>query len=137
MCERPRRGYVMVELVMATLLLAAAMVLTVQILGWLASERRAADRRERAALEAANLMEHLTAQPWDAITPEAAGALELSSSAHQALPGAELKATVTRTEGDPPAKRIGIALRWRNRSGQFEAPVRLTAWVHSPGRARP
>jgi hypothetical protein len=132
-----RRGYLLVELSMATMLLAVAMVLTVQLLGWTASERRAVERHERAVQEAANLMERLTALPWDRATPEAAAAVQLSPSSRQALPGCELTASVVSLGTDPPAKRIRVLIRWRNRSGVFEAPVRLTAWIYRSGRAQP
>jgi hypothetical protein len=113
-------------MVMAAVLLGVAMALTVQILGWVVRERRAADRRAIAVQEAANVMERLAARPWVQLTPDTVGTETLTLEALRALPGAELSVAVA---GDPPLKRIGVQLRWRGRSGGFEAPVRLSSWV--------
>ena len=55
---------------MATVLLMIAMTLTVKVLGWVALERRAAERRQRAVMEVANVMERITAYPFEEVTPE-------------------------------------------------------------------
>ena len=46
--SRTRRGSLLVEVAMATVLLMIGMTLTVKVLGWVALERRAAERRQRA-----------------------------------------------------------------------------------------
>ncbi len=66
-----RRGFGLVEMTIACVLLAAAMAATLQVVGWVALERRAVERRERAVLEASNLMERIAARPWDELTTEA------------------------------------------------------------------
>ena len=68
---RRRGAFAAIELTVATILLVVAMTLAVQALGWVAAERRATERRAAAVREAANLMERLTARPFDQITPEA------------------------------------------------------------------
>jgi Tfp pilus assembly protein PilV len=128
--DRPRRrgGFTMVEVAASAFLLAAAMTLTVQVLGWVAAERRAADRRQCAVQEVGNLMEHLAARPWDRLSPEAIRDVAMGEAARRRLPGAELSVSVDESRG-PDAKRIALRLRWRNRAGTWEAPVRLAAWV--------
>jgi len=124
---------------MAMVLLMIAMTLTVKVLDWVANERRASDRRERAIAEVANLMERITTYPYDQVTPELAGRMTLSGAARQSLPDAELTVEVAGNRdaaaARPASKRIGIRLRWRNRSGEWDAPVRLTSWIETRRKA--
>jgi Tfp pilus assembly protein PilV len=131
-----RRAFTMVEVTLSVFLLAVAMTTTVQILGWVATQRRAIERRQWAIQEVANLMEHLTAEPWDRVTPDSARALTLSDEIRRKLPEPELKLDVEETEAGRGEKRLAIQLRWRNRSGTWEAPVRLTAWIARRRSAR-
>jgi Tfp pilus assembly protein PilV len=131
-----RRAFTMVEVTLSVFLLAVAMTTTVQILGWVATQRRAIERRQWAIQEVANLMEHLTAEPWDRVTPDSARALTLSDEIRRKLPEPELKLDVDETGAGRGEKRLAIQLRWRNRSGTWEAPVRLTAWIARRRSAR-
>jgi hypothetical protein len=121
---------------MSTVILVVVMSLAIKILGWVALERRGTERRERATLEVANLMERLTAYPYEQVTPELARKSTLSTETAASLPGAELKVDVAANEPakDRSAKRIAIQLRWRNQQGDWVAPVRLTSWIE---RRRP
>lgn len=130
---RKHRGFTLLELSVAGVLLAAAMVVSVQILGWIALERRAADRRQWATQEVSNVMEHLATRHWDDLTPETADGVQLSRQAQEVLPGAELHADVTSAQTEPGVRRITVELKWRNRAGEFDAPVRLTTWVYRRG----
>jgi prepilin-type N-terminal cleavage/methylation domain-containing protein len=128
-----RRGFTLIEVTITVVLLAAAMTAIVQVLGWVAAERRATERRQWAIEEAANLMERVTAAPFEAITAESARAVTLSASIKEKLPGPELTLNVGGPEAVGEGKRVAIAIRWRGRGGTWEAPVRLAAWVY-PGR---
>lgn len=134
----PRRGFTVIELAAAVILLAVAMTVTVQLLGTIANERRAVGRREVAAREAANLMEHLCARPWERLSADGVKDVRLSKTAADALPGAELTVGVDEAEGvrGVPGKRLSVRLRWRNRAGEFDAPVRLTTWVYRQADGR-
>ncbi len=133
---RPRRGSLLAEVAMATVMLMIGMTLTLKVTGYAGHQRRSADQRQRAVQEVANAMERLTAHPFEEVTVERGRALSISRAAVQSLPGAEL--TVAVDESQPgagrSAKRIAIRLRWRNRVGEWEAPVRLTTWLE---RRRP
>jgi len=122
---------------MATIVLMVAMSLMLKILGTVALERRAADHRQRAGLEVANLMERITAQPYDLVTTELARKLTLSEPARESLRDFELavevKAENRDAAADRPGKRISIALRWHEPSGQWQSPVRLTSWIERRG----
>jgi Tfp pilus assembly protein PilV len=131
--SRARRAFTLVEVTITVFLLAVAMTTIVQVLGWVASERRAVERRQWAIEEAGNLMERVTALPFNEITSESMRAFSLSASIREKLPGPELTLNVGETNAAGRAKQVAIAIRWRNRGGTWEAPVRLTTWSH-PGR---
>ena len=116
---------------MAAVLLMIAMTLTVKVLGLVALERRASERRQRALFEVANVMERITAYPFDEVTSELAGRLTLSAPARHSLPDSELAVDVAAPEPGQGrlAKRIAIKLRWRGPDGEWVAPVRLTSWI--------
>lgn len=123
---------------MSGVMLMIAMALTVKVLGWAGAERRAWDRRQWAAQEASNLMEEATSRPFEAVTASALKSLQLSPQARALLPAAELASEVAENDpaGGPGSKRVAIRLRWHNRSGEWDAPVRLTSWIYRgrPGR---
>jgi uncharacterized membrane protein len=133
---RRRRGSLLAEVAMATVILMIAMSLTVKVLGWVALERRAAEQRQRAVLEVANVMERITAYPFDEVTPDLTRRITLSTTAAQSLRDSDLAVELTSSEpaADRSAKRIAIRLRWKGRSGEWLAPVRLTSWIE---RRRP
>jgi hypothetical protein len=131
--RRRRRGFGTIEMAISGLMLAAAMAATVQIVGWVATERRAVARRERALVEASNLMERIAARPFGEITPAALARIRLPEAARAALPGSSLEALVADLDDSPARKRIVVEIRWRERSGRDEAPVRLVAWAYRRG----
>ncbi len=134
--RRSRRGSLLAEVAMSGAMLMIAMGLTVKVLGWVGAQRRAWDRRQVAVQEAANLMERLTGKPFDSVTPESTHSLPLSPRARQSLPKVELKIDVRENDraGGSGSKRVAIQLRWQGRSGEWDAPVRLTSWIY---RGRP
>jgi hypothetical protein len=131
-----RSGSMLAELAMSAVMLAIAMALVVKVVGWMATEHRAWDRRQWAVQEASNLMEEATARPFDAVSTTGLADLALSSQARRLLPGAELKADVAEKDatGGPGSKRVAVRVRWKDRSGSWDAPVQLTSWVY---RRRP
>jgi Tfp pilus assembly protein PilV len=131
-----RRGYGMFEITISALLLVIAMGMMAEAVGWLATERRGAGRRQVALQEAANLMERLSARPWEDLTPDTARSLTLTRSSTSLLRDATLDVAITASAGDPSAKRITILIRWGDSSGNTAAPVRLVAWVHRHGSGR-
>jgi hypothetical protein len=135
---RSRRGAFVAEVAMAAVVLMIGMALTVKIVGFVASERRQTELRQRAILEVGNLMERLTGYPYQDISAELARKLSQPETTGQKLRGSELTVDVTESEIKPGrfSKRIAIRLRWRNRAGQWDAPVRLTSWMERPPLAK-
>jgi len=116
--------------------LTATMAVSLQLLGILVSDGRAARRQQTAVREATNLMQRASALPWDKLNGQTLGDFSLSRNTADELPHAELQATVEETASDAAAarpleaeaKRISISIRWKDDRGQPVAPVRLTAW---------
>ena len=80
------RGVTLVEVIVSGILLGAVMMVALPTLGWIARERRAADRRQEAIAELENMMDRFSARPWQQITPEAAARIALSDSIRRQLP---------------------------------------------------
>lgn len=131
--RRTRRGAILADVGLAAIILLVAMSLMLKVLTVVAHERRSADHRQRAALEAANLMERITAYPFDRVTPELARGMKVSEAARQSLHDCELAIDVKGSGQSPSTdrdvRRISIMLRWRGPSGQWQRPVRLTSWM--------
>jgi len=123
-----RRGMTVLELLVAGAALATLMAVCLQMLSAAAAQRRAAEDRQTAIREAANLMERLGTVPFDRLTPGGVGAVRLSGEARRGLPGGELEIQLSSPPGQPDAKRIVVLLRWQDRTGRFLRPVRLVAW---------
>ena len=132
---RTRRGSLLAETAMSGVMLIIAMGLVAQVVGSVATQRRAWDRRQTAVFEAANLMERLTARPFEALTTEGAKDLSLSDEASRTLPDGQLRVDISENDpvGGDDSKRVSLQVRWRNRAGDWDAPVRLTSWVHRRG----
>ena len=134
---RRRKGFTLLELTVTAFLLGAVMTLMVQFLAVIAAQRRGAERRTTAILEVGNLMEAFTARGFESVTTESARSLSLSEQARDALPDAELSIDVSEEGKRPVAKRVALALRWKDRAGRFVAPTRLTAWLYRSKKETP
>ncbi len=129
---RSRRGSLLAETAMSAAMLIIAMSLITRVVGWTAADRRNLDRRQWAVQEAANLMERLTARPFESLTTDSVKDATLSPEAVRTLPDATLNVEVVDHDpaGGDDSKRITIGLRWRARSGDWDAPLKLASWVY-------
>ena len=123
-----RRGTSIVEMIVASVLLAAVMAASVQMLVVSSAGRRALQRRQVALQEASNLMEHLAARPWDDLTPQAVAAVQPSQWARQALSQPSVEIEIVASPDDPAAKRIAVTLDWQQGSGRQRPRVQLVSW---------
>lgn len=130
--SRRPRGFTLIEVAAAGVMLATALVITVQVLTLSSAQAREVERRQFAVQEAANLLERLAVAPWDALGSETAASQKLSTEALSRLPGGDVNVAIESDDEPANSKRIAVTIRWRNRSGEFTAPVRLTAWVFRP-----
>ncbi len=135
-----RRGSLLAEVGISTVVLMIVMGLTLKVLATVAQERRGAADRQLGVLEAGNLMERITAQPFDQVTPELARRISVSDLTRRSLRDCDLAVAVSGGEksekGMQSAKRVMIRLRWKGQGGQWQAPVRLTSWIE-PGGPHP
>jgi hypothetical protein len=119
----------MIELCVAAAMLAAALSVVVTMLGAVARQRRAAELHARALEEADNLLERLTAEPWEAITPERIAELGFAAKIADSLPEGELRIDMTSPSDAPATRRIDLAVGWRAAVGQSVHRLHLTTWV--------
>jgi Tfp pilus assembly protein PilE len=126
---RPR-GSMLLETAVACVLLAALAGVCLKSFAAAAAQRLAIDQRQIALREASNLMEKITAMPWDEIdkTADKTYAESLQKSLPKELDGAEISVEVVPAAGEPAAKRLAVSLRWKDKDNQWVAPVRLTVW---------
>ena len=126
-----RRGYGLIEVAIAIFLLTVVLGVMVKVIGWVGIERRAADRRIRATQDVSNLLEHLSAEPYEAISTERANAILKQMAPAKELPDAKWEFEISEPKDSPlPCKRLSIRLRWNDRSGGWDGPVSLTSWVY-------
>jgi hypothetical protein len=134
-----RRGTSLVETIVSAILLGTVFATVVPLLRLTAVEQNAADCRQLAAEELANLAERLSLEPWESITAESVAGRQLSDEAKRKLPKARLQSSLQLEEGPPPAKRISLELSWEDRGGKTTAatggfkpvspaPARLVFW---------
>ena len=117
---------------MAAVVLSALVVMLGQAVGWVAVARRESDRRQIALLEAGNVLEQITANPFNQIDAQSALKVKLSDYARQLLGDDALAVDVQTAEGDPPAKRITVAVAYKE-SDRGQGSIRLTSWVYDRG----
>jgi prepilin-type N-terminal cleavage/methylation domain-containing protein len=128
--EADRRGYTLLELMTAMIVLGTATATIVPVIGWANAQRRAAESRQIAVLEASNIVERISAQNWDDVTPDAAAKVKLSPSAARSLRDPALTIRVEPVPDTRDVKRISLELRWKNREGDTVVPVRLTRFLY-------
>lgn len=122
-----RRGISLLEISTAGILLATTLVVCLQLARATATQRRGLQDRRLAVREAANVMERLSVQPWQELTAEGVGEVQLSEEAQQVLPQSKLEIEVTKPD-ELGGKRITVVVRWLSRTEQAERSVRLVAW---------
>ncbi len=123
------RGFTLIEMIVSSVLLTAVFVTVVPLLGWVAAQHRMSDQRQFALQEVGNTMEQIAQMRRAEITNETLNRFELSEEASRYLREAVLEIKISELSGPPATKRVGIELSWKNRAGEYVAPVRLTAWI--------
>lgn len=127
---RMRSGVALLEVLIATVLLAAAMLLLVHCFRlWTAQERRMSQERV-ARNEAANLLERITqagVRPGDELA-----AFQLSTNALELLPDANLAIQVDPvTDPSPELVRVSASIDWRLTNGARSPAIKLVTFVRA------
>ena len=132
-----RCGFTLIELISTCILLGVVFSVSVPLLMLVAQERKSAEQRQFAIQHAANLLEHVTAKSWAELST---GEQELTAAPDDlpiVLPGLERHIEVQELKEEPRSKQVAVSIRWKNRSGQLVAPIRLSAWVYANGEEAP
>lgn len=124
-----RTGVAILEIVVAAGMLAAILVVAVQMLDALTRRQRGAERRALAIETVQAVSEQLGNMRWEELTPTAAEAVEIPEVAKSFLPNASIKAAIINEQEPVAAKRIQVELTWTAPGGQPAGPVRLTSWA--------
>jgi prepilin-type N-terminal cleavage/methylation domain-containing protein len=131
---RSRLGFTLLELIAASVVLAAAGVMTAQVVVWSRAAARVADEERLAWQEASNCLELLTAEGYEAVTPRRAAECRLSDVASAGISAGQLVVTVTALDEPLPSKRITAEVAWELGDAQTQRTVRLTTVLYAPRR---
>ncbi|WP_298864749.1 prepilin-type N-terminal cleavage/methylation domain-containing protein [uncultured Gimesia sp.] len=126
---RERRGFTLIEMMVAGVLLTAVMMIVVPAIFWVHRERRQTERYQVAIVEVENMMERVVALPFSEVKQSTVDKLALSESALRQLSDADLRIEISEPDQVLQMKKIQIRLGWKDHRGLNVAPVRLTSWV--------
>ncbi len=137
--ERPvaRRGFTLIELIATCILLGVVFSVSIPLLTVVAQERRSAEQRQFALQHAANLLERATTKSWSELPVGDQSLTDAPADVQTLLPGLERQVEVKELSETPRSKQVTVSIRWKSRSGQLVAPVRLSAWVYPNGEGQP
>jgi hypothetical protein len=122
------RGATLIEVTVALVVLAAAMLALAQMVALAARQRRLTEARRLAMDEVANQAERVAALPWDKVQPAEFTSWEPSAALTGAIPAVKCLAEVTDEPGPPAARRVRLEVQWTDAAGQPTSPVGLTLW---------
>lgn len=125
-----RTGFTLIESCVASALLVAALTTVVALLASVARQRHGASCHAQAVVIADNLLERLTAEPYDALTFERADEIQQAANMTELIPGGEAVVRVSAASGSLAAKRIEVEVTWR--ISQTAPPARhaVATWVY-------
>lgn len=133
----PRRaGFTIVELIATLILLGVVFTVSISILLAVTHSRRVAEQRQFAMQYAANLLEQAASRQWSQLTPGPQQLNPIPPDLATVLPDLEQSVEVTDLQKDFHSRQIAVTIRWKDRQGQYVAPMRLTGWAY-PQEAQP
>jgi prepilin-type N-terminal cleavage/methylation domain-containing protein len=124
-----RAAFTLLEVTVAVAILVVLLTVSLQMLRALASQQRAVERRTLALQTVQALSEQIGNLPWDQVTTEAVGKVEIPALAAPHLPGAKLSVAVHEEQAPTAARRVTVSLSWRGPDGKPNRPASLTTWV--------
>ena len=128
---RHRRGYGLIEMGVAGVLLATMTLLTLQLVGWVTRDRQAIARREAATVLVANILERVLARPFEELTTDRLAPLvaEVMTDRPPTLGALRVEVTPAGSVGGLDQKRVVVEVRWPQHLAAMGSPVRLIAWT--------
>lgn len=130
-----RRGSQLVEAIVALAIVGVAAGVALQTAATLRRQARRLDAQETALLAADNLLETLSAWPWEDLTPEALAEVTLHADVAAQLDRPRLRIFLEAQSEPPASKRIEVVLE----QGDPTAPLpvtRLVTWRYRDASAR-
>jgi len=133
---RPRRGFTLAELMIALMLLGTVSAIFAPLMLASSAQREAARQRQAGLILAENRLDQLLARARDELAPDTVATAVASEASNGSelpvpMPGLEHSVTVVDRPEDT-ARQITVEVRWRNRSGDTTAPVRISGWAFAP-----
>ena len=137
--ERPvtRRGFTLIELIATCILLGVVFSVSIPLLTVVAHERRSVEQRQFALQHAANLLERATTKSWSDLPVGNQELADAPVDVQTLLPGLERQVEVAELPETLRSKQVTVSIRWKSRTGQLVAPIRLSAWVYPIGEGQP
>jgi hypothetical protein len=129
---RSRRAVVILEIVVATTLLAVIVGVSLQMFAAVRMARRESERRLVAIQETANVVERIAALPWSELDAQRLAEIKISPSVQEMLPDARLTVTLEPLATVPAARRVSVQISWAGPSGTEPIPTRIDYWIHAP-----
>lgn len=123
-----RSGFTVIECCAAAALLAAALTVVVTLLTSVARQRQAASWQAQAVIEADNLLERITDEPYAALTSEHIVAMTSSECVAESLPNGAVEAQIDEEAG---RKRIEVKISWRGPRSEQARRHRVVTWVYA------
>ena len=124
-----RRGFTIMEMVVAAGILALLLTTTVHMLRVLTDHQRASDRRATAIEAVQAVAEQVGNLPWDQLTTESAQQITIPQQLEARLPGTIVTIEVDEEASPVADKRIMVELTWIGQDKETVAPIRLTTWA--------
>lgn len=131
MSRTRRSGFTVIECCAAAALLAGALTAVVSLLTSVARQRQAASWQAQAVIETDNILERLTAEPYDALSGEHIATMSVSDSVAERLPHGAAEARIVEESGPPPRKRIEVEISWRGPRSEQTRRHRVVTWVYA------
>jgi Tfp pilus assembly protein PilV len=126
--KRGQAGFTLAETTIALGVLAVAMTMLAQVGLWCMVERRDCADRQDALELAANVLEAARAVPFDALTPEWAGAQKLPADLQGRLNEGKLTVHVEPEPIQatmPQTRRVTVEITWQKNRHHQSSPVKL------------
>ena len=123
-----RRGFSLLELAVASVILMALMTICLELLSAMAAQRRAIDGRQTAIRQAANVMERVCGRRYSELTPQGVREMQLAEQSPPKMPGARVEIQLVQSPDEPAAKRITVLIHREEESANSGRPIRLVAW---------
>lgn len=131
MTRTRRAGFTVIECCAAAAMLVATLTVVMTLFAAVAGKRQTITWQAVAIVEADNLLERLTAEPYAALTSERVEAMDLGSGVVEQLPQGTVAVRVEQQAGPPERKRIEVEVAWQPPRSDQPRRHRVVTWVYA------